>query len=722
MNRTVILMLIVGFCLPGAFAQTIPDQIEAILARPALTENTWSVVVENADGTVRYYQKNPAVGKVPASNAKILTLAAACGLLGTDHGFETRIYLEGSLVQGTLTGNLNLVSEHDITWNESVLGKNGATNGLAHIVTKLKGLALTNVQGDVQCYGACYFQCDASTRVRNAPTAENYNAATAEALVDALRRQGISVSGKAAGKAGFSAPGRLFYTHRSSDLSSQGKPLDLAGACTFLMKTSHNAMADLLLRHVGFKLNGTDSFAGGWTPAASWLQDRAGLSTNGIVMKDAAGLASGNRLSANHLMKLMRYLNKTFPLWEETLPVGCVDGTLNARFCGQETKGRVHAKTGSLRGAAGAIALSGFIDNLHDRRRYFFSFLANAPVIDQEATRDAIDDCVALLGERGVPVGPQLLGVVRTKTGSLAVTWSDEKFVRTGYRLYGSADGVVFGPPLEIGPAVHTFTETNLQAGEKRYYRVAVSGSSGESPPSRTYGAQAGPERAQILIVDGNDRWQFEFSPSPGTPGHNFAGLGGQSIRGLPFDTAHHNAVVAGNIRLADYRAVLWMLGEESVPDKTFSKAEQQLLTAYLQAGGNLFVSGSETAWDLDRPEGAAAADRNFCHSRLQAAFGGPGGTASPGLALPLPGGIFSLPAEISPTERRDSLLPTNGSTAVLHYASLTNQVAAVCHDGTGGSGRVVHFGFPFEAIKDAAVRESYMTAILNFFSLRASP
>src|SRR5690606_20816522 len=105
-----------------------------------------------------------------------------------------------------------------------------------------------------------------------------------------------------------------------------------------------------------------------------------------------------NRFSARQTVDLTRYMIGAFPSWNTTLPIGCVDGTIGSRFCGTAGSGRVHAKTGSL---SSAIALSGYIDNPYDNRRYYFSFMANRSSIDQAATRAAIDECVVLMGARG---------------------------------------------------------------------------------------------------------------------------------------------------------------------------------------------------------------------------------------------------------------------------------------------------------------------------------
>ena len=44
-----------SFCQPN----TIPDQIDSNLAETAVAGNTWTVLIENRDGSVVYYQRNP---------------------------------------------------------------------------------------------------------------------------------------------------------------------------------------------------------------------------------------------------------------------------------------------------------------------------------------------------------------------------------------------------------------------------------------------------------------------------------------------------------------------------------------------------------------------------------------------------------------------------------------------------------------------------------------
>ena len=276
-----------GVLLPGASpAQTVPDQIDAFLS--ALPDNTWSALVENEAGSITYYERDPDTGLAPASNTKLFTTAAAFGLLGTNYAFETRVYFGGAFTNGAVTGNLSLVCEHDPTWNDTVFRR--ARAPLDHIAARLKALGLTSVASNVQCYGACAYNLS-STGFLNASSTESKNATAAAAFIAALRACGIVVSGTNVGQTGFTAPGTLLYTHHSSDLAYQGKPLSLSTTCIPLLKVSHNVMADLLCRHLGWKLGAEDSYSAGAPKVLDWLDHMAGIRTNGIVMNDGSGLS-----------------------------------------------------------------------------------------------------------------------------------------------------------------------------------------------------------------------------------------------------------------------------------------------------------------------------------------------------------------------------------------------------------------------------------------------
>ncbi len=173
-----------------------------------------------------------------------------------------------------------------------------------------------------------------------------------------------------------------------------------------------------------------------------------------------------------------------------------------------------------------------------------------------------------------------------------------------------------------------------------------------------------------------------------------------------------------------------YILGNESTVDETFSSAEQTILREFLKAGGRLFVSGAEIAWDLDYKGNAS--DRAFFHNYLKAQYAAdaPGNVAGTYYsARGAPENIFADITQINfdngshgtiNVKYADALRPYGGSKIALYYRNVSNyNVAGLTFQGLfeGGSqpGKLVYFGFPFETIYSAQTRQEVMAKILNF-------
>lgn len=389
------ILITAGVSAPVFGAQSFATQIDAITGQAGLAGNTWSILVENPAGTVTNYQQNPTLTQAPASNMKNITSGGAFALLGTTNFFVTTVYRNGTLSGGVITGDVNLLVKHDITWNDNVFGTGNARKPLDYITTQLKNQGITKISGNVQVYGACMYNHADTDDTRDIQNQATYNLQGASAFIAALRAQGITVTGTSNGVSGFSAPGTLIYTYRSTNLTYNSQPLRLDVACIPMGKVSHNVMADLLMRHISYELTGNDDFTSGATKVMGWIHNTVGLATNDMVILDGSGLSHSDRVSAREEVKIMQYLVAHYPTWDDILPIGCVDGTLGTRFCGTDGSGHVHAKTGSL---SISIDLSGYVDNPHNGQRYFFSFLVNNSAgIDQTGTRAAIDDAVNVI-------------------------------------------------------------------------------------------------------------------------------------------------------------------------------------------------------------------------------------------------------------------------------------------------------------------------------------
>lgn len=322
----------------------------------------------------------------------------------------------------------------------------------------------------------------------------------------------------------------------------------------------------------------------------------------------------------------------------------------------------------------------------------------------------------------------------------------------SGYVIYQSTNGYGFGNPIGVsGGNTLSFTFTNLAANVDYYFRVAATNAAGESLPSETVGCWRAPDPGalRVLVVNAFDRFDRTLAPrqTPSSQNYTPPGNAGTMVRVIPrainafdyvvtygkalaaagvaFDSCQNEAVATNQVALTNYPIVIWACGNESTVDETFSAAERDRVTEFLAGGGNLFASGAEIAWDMDRPSGPGPAKRNFLRNQLHAAYAAD--NAGTYTAAPDPGGIFAGRGNVTFddgtrgiywVQTPDVLTPYGpGATAALNYSGGTGGVAAVQYDGSAGGGRVVYFGFPWETIVNVTRRNNYLADILAFLN-----
>ncbi len=295
------------------------------------------------------------------------------------------------------------------------------------------------------------------------------------------------------------------------------------------------------------------------------------------------------------------------------------------------------------------------------------------------------------------------------------------------YHLYLSADGKSWNEKQVISSDSNSFSLA-LEDTQAIYYKLkcaAVADNTVEGLESDGYGTFRNSRREKVLIVDGFDRTSDQ-SGSWAHPYHNFSISHGQALQAahIPFETAANEAVVSGAVKLNNYPAVVWILGDESTVDETFNTAEQGLVKEYLQQGGQLFVTGPEIGWDLDHK--GSDEDKAFYHNFLKAIYAeddaasytvkGKSGTLFSALSLHYDDGSHGVYEEDYP----DAIATSGGSQVALSYAN--GKTAGVSFKGifSGGSkeGRLVYLAFPFETIYSESERDSLMKKVMTFFDI----
>jgi len=195
----------------------------------------------------------------------------------------------------------------------------------------------------------------------------------ASALANAMKAEGITIKGSArklerrSSRAGVvpavQAPA-ILVEHTSTLLQ------DLQ----VILKRSQNLHAEILLKAMGARAGGEGSLAGGERAIREYLKAKR-IPADGLVVADGSGLSHANRVSAETLVRVLHSVRgeSHFESFLQALPIAGEDGTLDDRFRGRAARGRIHAKTGYIRGVS---CLSGYV--LCGKRIASFAVLVNS--------------------------------------------------------------------------------------------------------------------------------------------------------------------------------------------------------------------------------------------------------------------------------------------------------------------------------------------------------
>ncbi len=140
-------------------------------------------------------------------------------------------------------------------------------------------------------------------------------------------------------------------------------------------KTSENLHAEILLRQMG-AAGGRDGSTAEGTRVVRQFLVGAGIDKDDFVFYDGSGLSGHDLVTPRATVRLLTWASGQpwFSGWRASLPVGGVDGTLQARFAKGPLKGKVFAKTGTL---GEARALSGYMECASGRTVAFSVMVTN---------------------------------------------------------------------------------------------------------------------------------------------------------------------------------------------------------------------------------------------------------------------------------------------------------------------------------------------------------
>lgn len=149
-------------------------------------------------------------------------------------------------------------------------------------------------------------------------------------------------------------------------------------------KVSNNSYAESLLKIVAYEQKGVGSRWVG-TRVFTELLEKEGLNTRGITLSDGSGLSRKDMLNPAFLCDYLAMMKKTpvYEIFDESLPLAGVDGTLKNMLKGTAAQGNLRAKSGTL---SDARAYSGYVTT-KSGQELVFSIIMNNYKYGREVTQ-----------------------------------------------------------------------------------------------------------------------------------------------------------------------------------------------------------------------------------------------------------------------------------------------------------------------------------------------
>ncbi len=440
--------------LTGAEDLQVQRRFSALMEAKALAGASWSCIAIEAETGKVLAAVNPERPLVPASNQKLVTMAAALLALGTDYRPSTRFHAGGPIVDGTLEGDLIVAGHgaiHFTARHRDDLGleerQRLLDEQLSWLVYQLRRQGVSRIAGalraDCTAYtdmvGNPHYPCagpltynentlDVEVREGRAYTLPRHlvgfrlHAESGNYTQRKLRHEGqlsdtILYNPRRTSVDYWRMDGMTaeayYVAHLRHELTQRGLRmeeratggderhllLELQGLSVAEMlppigSDSDNFRAEMLYLNLTSELTGKANYTNGQEAVAQAL-GRGGLELPSLVAADGSGLSRANRISASDLARLMRHMHGSphRELFYGSLARAGETGTLATHLGDPRLRGNLVGKTGTLNGVR---ALSGRL-TISDGREILLVFLCN-DLKDADAFWQAVEQATLLFG------------------------------------------------------------------------------------------------------------------------------------------------------------------------------------------------------------------------------------------------------------------------------------------------------------------------------------
>jgi len=288
-----------------------------------------------------------------------------------------------------------------------------------------------------------------------------------------------------------------------------------------------------------------------------------------------------------------------------------------------------------------------------------------------------------------------------------------------------SFDGVLFSDTIYCDTTDMLIND--LEPDSCYYMKIAGVNAAGTGPLSEVLAISVSTVEQPVLIVNGFDRLTAGNS-------EDFMRQHAEAVlaNGYTLVSATNEAMSNGLLNFPYYSDLIYILGEESTADETFSDEEQNIIENYLKAGGKVFISGAEIAWDLDYK--GSASDKIFCHDFLHLGYAQDAPNNATGTYYNVEATGDTIFSDLSSfsfdngthgtynVQYPDVFTPLNDAGAFLKYTGCNTGAAGIVFEGLfpDGSqdGKIMVLGFPFETVYPEEARTELLREYFQFSEL----
>jgi hypothetical protein len=326
------------------------------------------------------------------------------------------------------------------------------------------------------------------------------------------------------------------------------------------------------------------------------------------------------------------------------------------------------------------------------------------------------------------PVPPHLNYIKKDSTNYFSIGWEGSVSPSVkGYRLYYSQNGLNYSlrdneSVLTAGLNSFQYSYSNPAPLFLKLHSVDTVSLVNEGISSDVYGIRMINDGMKVLVVDGFDNTNGGWKKLS----HDFIVSYAKSFN-TSFESCSNEQIINGDIILTDYSIVIWISGDESKEDETFSLSEQEKIKSFLENGGKLFVTGSDIAYDLEGSDSSSVLNLDFLRFYLKARYIADNSSQYSVAADQSIPQFSNLNISFGKKENGsfynvntpDVIETFDGSFPIFRYAD--NSIAGIAFTGNFNNaaaiGKLVYLAFPFETINTEVERKSLMDAVFNYFS-----